>query len=164
VEHEKLTQERRRLWISAISRGDTTTKNILETERVCGRHFVSGNAAPVWDRHNVDWVPTLNLGRKDYIEEGTKEKLQKTAEERAERAKERTKRVAEQRVEAAAKRTPQNPTGYRLQDIDLTKVEDVPLDVEMANLAISSEEPVPAETQTTELPYVFSSKQLLPAW
>ncbi|XP_078605565.1 uncharacterized protein LOC144878628 [Branchiostoma floridae x Branchiostoma japonicum] len=158
VEHEKLTEERRRLWIAAISRGDTTTKNILQTERVCSRHFVSGRAAPVWDRYNVDWTPTLNLGRKEYVEEGTKEKLQKKVGERAVRAKERTKRGAEQRVEAAAKRTPQNPTGYRLQDIDLTKVEDVPLDVEMADLTISSEEPGPVETLTTELPYLFSSK------
>ncbi|KAI8519773.1 hypothetical protein Bbelb_030300 [Branchiostoma belcheri] len=109
-EHEKLTQERRRLWISAISRDDTTTKKILQTERVCGRHFVSGKAAAVWDRHNVDWVPTLNLGRKDYRDKDAKGRQQKEAKARAERAKERRKkRIAEQQA-TPAKRTPQNPT------------------------------------------------------
>ena len=35
-----LTRERRNRWISAVSRGDTAKKNILESERVCDRHFV----------------------------------------------------------------------------------------------------------------------------
>ena len=72
-EHEELTRGRRRLWISAISRGDTNTRNILDSERVCGLHFVSGKAAPVWDRHNIDWVPTLNLGKKEYKKNRRKE-------------------------------------------------------------------------------------------
>ena len=72
----------------AGSRGDTTTKGILESERVCGLHFVSGFAAPVWDKYNVDWVPTLNLGKKEF---GKTSDYNQTAE-RAERAKERRKR------------------------------------------------------------------------
>ena len=55
---EELTVERRRRWISAISRGDLTDF-ILENVRVCSKHFVSGQAAKDWDRFNVDWVPTL---------------------------------------------------------------------------------------------------------
>ncbi|KAI8498136.1 hypothetical protein Bbelb_240800 [Branchiostoma belcheri] len=160
-EHQKLTEERRRLWISAISRGDTTTKNFLQTERVCGRHFVSGKAAAVWDRHNVDWVPTLNLGRKDYKREDAKGKQQKEAEARAERAKEciaKKKRVAEQHATpAAAKRTPQNPTGHRVRQIDFAEAEPVPLDVEMAACLVESKEPQNAATQTEELQYVFRS-------
>ena len=35
-------------------------------ERVCGKHFVSGKPSPYWDKHNVDWVPTLELGKKSY--------------------------------------------------------------------------------------------------
>ena len=38
---EELTMERRRRWISAISRDDLTD-SILENDRVCSKHFVSG--------------------------------------------------------------------------------------------------------------------------
>ena len=46
-EWEELTRERRNRWISAVSRDDTEAKttNVLGTERVCGRHFVSGKPA-----------------------------------------------------------------------------------------------------------------------
>ena len=40
---------RRRAWISAISRDDLTDDN-LENERVCSRHFLSGQAAKQWDK------------------------------------------------------------------------------------------------------------------
>ena len=40
---------RRRAWISAISRDDLTDDN-LENERVCSRHFSSGQAAKQWDQ------------------------------------------------------------------------------------------------------------------
>ncbi|CAH1233061.1 Hypp573 [Branchiostoma lanceolatum] len=154
-DHEKLTEERRRLWISAISRADTETKNILQSERVCGRHFISGKAAPVWDRHNPDWVPTLNLGRTDYRGEAAKEKQQKEAGARAKRATGRKKkRGAEQHeTPAAAKRAPQRC----VRQIDFAQVEDVPLDVEMADLSLESKEPQDAETRTEELQYAFSS-------
>ena len=61
-EAEKLSRERRLRWISAISsyRADLT-KHRSRTA-VCGRHFVSGQAAKSWDKYDVDWVPTLNLG------------------------------------------------------------------------------------------------------
>jgi len=58
---EELTSERRRRWISAISREDLTD-SILENDRVCSKHFVSGEPANDWDRFNVDWFPTLCLG------------------------------------------------------------------------------------------------------
>ena len=58
---EELTTRRRRAWISAISRGDLTDDK-LEHERVCSRHFVSGQAAKQWDQFDVDWVATLPLG------------------------------------------------------------------------------------------------------
>lgn len=53
-EHEERTRERRIRWIAAISRDDTKTKGVLVSERVCGRHFVSGRAAKDWDVHNID--------------------------------------------------------------------------------------------------------------
>ena len=45
-EAEKLSKERRSLWISAISRDDLS-EQILANDRVCGRHFASGKAAKV---------------------------------------------------------------------------------------------------------------------
>ena len=82
---EELTTERRAEWIKAISRGDTESKDVLKSERVCGKHFVSGKPAPYWHKHDVDWVPTLQLGKKNY-----RPKLDhKSNAERAERAKKR---------------------------------------------------------------------------
>ena len=60
-ETEILSAERWRRWLTAISRADLTDK-ILEYDRVCGEHFYSGKAAPLWDKWNVDWVPSLKLG------------------------------------------------------------------------------------------------------
>ena len=37
--YEKLTRERRKGWISAISRKDKSTKKVFETKRVRGKHF-----------------------------------------------------------------------------------------------------------------------------
>ena len=55
---EELTT-RRQAWLSAISR-DYLTEHKLENERVCCRHFVSGQAAKPWDQFDVDWVLTLH--------------------------------------------------------------------------------------------------------
>ena len=80
-------------------------KDILESERVCDRHFVAGKAAATWDKHNISWVPTLNLGKRVYKGNEQKEQNQKAAEERAKRAKERRKRSIErQEVEVPEKR------------------------------------------------------------
>ena len=81
-EFEELTRERRNLWISAIDRADLKTKNVLQNERVCSRHFVSGRPAANWDRFNEDWVPTLHLTKKEY-----KNKDAEAAAQRSERAK-----------------------------------------------------------------------------
>ena len=80
---EELTAERRRKWISVVSREDLTDK-ILENDRVCGEHFVSGKPAASWDRHSIDWVPTLKLGHSK-----VKVKNPQAAAERAGRATKR---------------------------------------------------------------------------
>ena len=49
---EELTAERRRRWISAIGREDLTD-SILENDRDCSNHFVSGEPAKDWYRLNV---------------------------------------------------------------------------------------------------------------
>ena len=68
----------------AIS-GDDITEDILNSNRVCSRHFISGQAAKNWDKFNVDWVPSLHLGHDKKWDE---ENLQKGAE-RMQRANEK---------------------------------------------------------------------------
>ena len=86
---EELTAERRRRWISAISR-ENLTDSILENDRVCSKHFVSGEPAKDWDRFNVDWFPTLCLGHsKQQVKDP------EAAEVQSRRAAERRKRRSE---------------------------------------------------------------------
>ena len=111
---EELSRERRERWIAAISRDDITSKDVLSNERVCGRHFVSGQSAKPWDKYNVDWVPTLNLGNTKYQQENHDIK-----EVRAKRAKERRKRSLErQEREAAEKRKKIGVSGLPVRDMD----------------------------------------------
>ena len=84
---EERTRERRERWISAISRDDLSEK-ILNSDKICSRHFVSGCPAKSWDFYNIDWVPTLHLGHSKFPPVDVKGK-----EERAERAKSRRKRL-----------------------------------------------------------------------
>ena len=90
-EVEELSIEQRRLWISGINRDDLSEK-ILNNNRVCDQHFHSGTAAPLWDRYNIDWVPTLNLGHG----KSARQREQNPARDaRALRSKERRRRQAE---------------------------------------------------------------------
>ncbi|XP_068688434.1 uncharacterized protein [Montipora foliosa] len=114
-EVEKLSIERRRLWISAISRADLTDK-ILNSDKVCDQHFHSGTAAPLWDRYNIDWVPTLNLGHDKTATQSEQHQAQ-SREARAERSKERRKRHAEQQEqERSLKQQKLNEPGVPLAD------------------------------------------------
>ena len=88
---EALSEERRRLWLAAVSRADLTEK-ILENNRVCGDHFHSGKAAPLCDRHNPDWVPSLNLGHDKLNQSATKKSDTATKVERAQWVTERRNR------------------------------------------------------------------------
>ena len=83
-EARELSEERRSRWISVISRDDLTD-TILENNRMCENHFVSGRATKPWDKFNTDWVPTLNLGHNKKTSVKDREKAAK----RCERAKER---------------------------------------------------------------------------
>ena len=119
-EHEELTRERerRRRWISAISRGDTETKRILDSERVCGLHFVTGKPAASRDRNHIDRVPTLNLG-KQQTKQPTIDEHKGEISLRAERAKERRKRnIERQQIEAAKKKKELKQSGLAVQNIE----------------------------------------------
>ena len=105
-----------------MRRGDTEVKNVLESEYVCGHHFVSGRPSAAWDKHNVNWVPTLNLGKKEFKKGEEKDKKQKAVNERAERAKECRKRVIEQQqAKIIEKRKNLNQSGYRVADIPFSQ-------------------------------------------
>ena len=96
---EILSTECRRRWLLSISRQDITDKK-MENNRVCGEHFNSGKAAPLWDKFNVDWVPSLNMGhQKSNI---TKASLQRS-QDKAKRVAERRKRMPENAEELMVK-------------------------------------------------------------
>ena len=75
---------------------------MFNSERVFGKHFVSGEPAPYWHKHDIDWVPTLQLAKKNY-----RAKLGHDANaERDERKKKRYELVrcgTRARIEAAEK-------------------------------------------------------------
>ena len=115
------SEERRSRMISAISRDDLTD-TILENDRVCEKHFVSGRAAKPWDKFNVDWVPTLNLGHNKKTSVKDREKAAK----RCERARKRelkkkpafAKRKKELESEREAKRSKLTEPGQQILDVN----------------------------------------------
>ena len=109
-EQEELTARRRNEWISAVSRGDATNKRVLESERVCSKHFVFGEPAPDWDQFHVDWVPTVALEKKKYVE-----KDHENAAERALRAIERAE------LEAAEKKKRVHESGVLIAKVDFSE-------------------------------------------
>ena len=94
---EELSIERRTRWLSAISRVKLT-ESILRYDRVYSRHFVSGKPAASWDKYNVDWIPTLNLG---HSKKQRDDERQLRDSERAERVKSRRKRQHEEALQAS---------------------------------------------------------------
>lgn len=116
---EELTIERRRRWLSAISR-EGLTEEILQNDRVCCRHFVSGRPAADWDKFNIDWVPTLHLGHKKSVPKDTESMVART-----ERSKARQKRKNEQALaESAAKLQAIDVDGERIRNIDFHEEEE----------------------------------------
>ncbi|CAH3046558.1 unnamed protein product [Porites lobata] len=120
-EAQELSKERRSRWVSAISRDDLT-EEILENDRVCEKHFVSGKAAKSWDKYNVDWVPTLLLGHKKATDRAHHKEA---AAKRSERARERElvkkpafeKRERELELERAAKRQKLDEPGEQVSNL-----------------------------------------------
>jgi len=50
-----------------VSRGDATNKTVQKSEQVCSKRFVFGEPALDWNQFHVDWVPTVALGKKEYV-------------------------------------------------------------------------------------------------
>ena len=143
-EAEKLSFEWRSCWISAISRADLT-ENILVNDHVCGRHFVSGRAAKSWDKYNVDWLPTLNLGHKKNVEKRNMEQVSQRGqrandkERKRKEHEERERRLAE---EISAKKLRLNEAGEQVSDISFA--EELPKYVD-------------SSTQTEEFDYLVAA-------
>ena len=118
-QEEELSHERRMMWISAISR-EKLTEKILCNDRVCSKHFVSGRPSPLWDKHNVDWVPTLNLGHSK-----RRQVDHEAMSARADRVRERRKRGLEmQALETASKVKKLNEPGETICSLDFNVVEE----------------------------------------
>ena len=97
------------------------TEQILKNDCVCSRHFVSGRPAKPWDKYNVDWVPTLNLGHTKRKAEDTG----KAVQERAERAKVRRKnKLDEAKTTIEEKRLRLNDEGTQVSNISFTSTSD----------------------------------------
>ncbi|XP_053364859.1 uncharacterized protein LOC128534455 [Clarias gariepinus] len=56
---QRLSDERRRLWLARINRKEDPSKY----SRVCSVHFVNGKPSDLYARANPDWAPSLNLSR-----------------------------------------------------------------------------------------------------
>ena len=63
---EELSRRRREGYIAAISRSDLSD-SILENDRICSRHFISGKPAQLEDELNPDWLPTQHLGHSHLV-------------------------------------------------------------------------------------------------
>jgi len=146
---------------------------MLNSERVCGKHFVSGKPAPYWHKHDMDWVPTLQLGKKDH-----RPKLGHDANaERAERAKKQQQLAVEQEREAAEKRRKLVESSLPIAQIDFSQPstsieedgnrnkENKAFSSDLAAIAVSEGEEIEPETvkdaecQTIEFDYMFQSSR-----
>lgn len=100
---KEYSRQRRHLWIKRINKPhvNLNSKHI----RVCGRHFITGRPAALFDVTNPDWAPSLHLG---YDSPQHSLRLRSNME-RYQRAKERNRRKKEV---AAAKALPMEPVQH----------------------------------------------------
>ena len=167
-EARELSEERRSRWISAISRDDLTD-TILENDRVCEKHFVSGRAAKPWDKFNVDWVPTLNLGHNKKTSLKDREKAAK----RCERARERelvkkpafAKRKKDLESEREAKRSKLTEPGQQILDVNFEASKGESLATSTATekgTQTDGKVVVDTGTQSAEFDYLLSRRNTKP--
>ncbi|XP_022807222.1 uncharacterized protein LOC111344272 [Stylophora pistillata] len=83
-ETERLSTERRKRWFKNIHRSDKDlTEKKAETTRVCSAHFVSGKPSDLYDKNNVDWAPTVNMGHSNIKDPAAAASRGSRAEKRA---------------------------------------------------------------------------------
>ena len=161
-----LSEERRSRWILAISRDDLTD-TILENDRVCEKHFVSGRAAKPWDKFNVDWVPTLNVGHNKKTSRTDREQAAK----RSERARERelvkkpafAKREKELEAEREVKRSKLTEPGQQIFDLNFDFSTEDSLETPTAKgTQTDTKLCVDTGTQSEEFDYLVSPPKIKP--
>ena len=79
---------------------------------------MSGKRSPYWDKHNVDWVPTLEIRKKSYgreVDYEVRAKRQERAKKREEHA------IKQQEHEAAEKRQKLSERSLPVAQIDLNQ-------------------------------------------
>jgi len=165
-EARELSEERRSGWISAISR-DNLTDTILENNNVCGKHFVSGKATKSWDKFNVDWVPTLNLGHNKKTDHTERDQAAK----RSERARESelvkkpafATRAKERESEMEKKLFKVNESGHHILDLnfEVSEAESLENPTEKGTQT-DSRMFVDIGTQSEEFDYVVSPPNVKP--
>ena len=166
---EDLTRERRRRWISALSRDDLTEKK-LANDRVCNLHFVSGRAAKNWDRYNVDWVPTLRLGHSKKLGKDDARNVEQRAARAASRRKRRhddCKHEVEEKMMkeddslhiASIFEIQDEPMPRKGDEIASNEAADMDFTVDPVQFCQPAEETrfCDAETNTDELDYLFQA-------
>jgi len=119
----ELTKKRRAGFLAAISREGLEDSRVLEDNRICSRHFISGKPAYLYDEANPDWLPTLHLGHAK-----KRSKSSKDTTERWERNKARREAAKEMEVAQSllllgeTEDTTEIETGVAVQT-DLTSVD-----------------------------------------
>ena len=132
------------------------------TGRVCGKHFISGKAAKLWDRYDPDWVPTQNLGHNKCDSSQEMQVELDAAAKRDERARDRElKRVAAER-----ERWLREEIESKKQKIDepRQKIMDIAFDIDSAMelKADSADTETGTMTQTEELDHLFCNSAVKP--
>ncbi|KAK2552456.1 hypothetical protein P5673_026543 [Acropora cervicornis] len=75
---------------------------------------LEGKPAATGDKHNIDWVPTLNLSQMEFKGDQQKEQKQKASEERAEREKTQETRHSTARIQSCPEEKTSTYTGLAI--------------------------------------------------
>ncbi|KAL5011769.1 hypothetical protein ScPMuIL_010320 [Solemya velum] len=62
TETEKLSSERRNLWLARINREGFDPDPTKRHYKVCSDHFITGKKADLYDNTNPDWAPSQKMG------------------------------------------------------------------------------------------------------
>ncbi|KAI8517399.1 hypothetical protein Bbelb_059800 [Branchiostoma belcheri] len=136
---EKLTEKHRRLWIFAISRGDTAT----EISQDCGELLSPKTLGKLHPPGSDTMLPgsllKKNLGRKKYRDwDESKEQKEGRGPKARQNATCGPRNSRVWRLDRAGLLTPKaarrhdNAAGYRVRDLPYTEVRNVPVHSEMA--------------------------------
>ena len=120
----ELTNKRRAGFLAAISRDCLQGSSVLENDRICSRHFISGKPAYLYDDTNPDWLPTLHLGHTK--KRSSSEASERWARKRARQDTAKTLAAAEALVSLGGTSDAQEIPGVASQtDLTLTELHDM---------------------------------------